>query len=195
MKPIDRLGLLAAALWWGSLTAVGAWVVPLLFAHLPTPALAGGMAAKLFAAQTWVALGCGLVLLMVSRPRGQAPRMDWAGGALAWLLAGLLAALVLEFGVAPRIVARQDLRLWHTVGSGLYLLQWACAGVVLWRPKPPKARAEDEDRKPGPRDIKVLKYSKRGGQRPEVRTLRVLGNQRLTPGGLRRYEIVAVRYV
>ena len=32
-------------------------------------------------------------------------------------------------------------------------------------------------------DVKVLKYSKRGGQRPEVRTLRVLGNQRLTPGG------------
>jgi putative YhbY family RNA-binding protein len=56
--------------------------------------------------------------------------------------------------------------------------------LVMWRPKPPKARAEaDEDRKAGPRDIKVLKYSKRGGQRPEVKTLRVLGNQRLTPGG------------
>ncbi len=55
--------------------------------------------------------------------------------------------------------------------------------LVMWRPKPPKVRAEDEDRKPGPRDIKVLKYSKRGGQRPEVRTLRVLGNQRLSPGG------------
>ena len=55
--------------------------------------------------------------------------------------------------------------------------------LVLWRPMPAKERAEDEDRKPGPRDVKVLKYSKRGGQRPEVRTLRVLGNQRLTPGG------------
>lgn len=55
--------------------------------------------------------------------------------------------------------------------------------LVLWRPKPPKARAEDEDRKPGPRDVKVLEYSKRPGQRPEVKTLRVLGNQRLTPGG------------
>ena len=55
--------------------------------------------------------------------------------------------------------------------------------LVLWRPMPPKARAEDEDRKPGPRDFKVLKYSKRAGQRPEVKTLRVLGNQRLTPGG------------
>ena len=55
--------------------------------------------------------------------------------------------------------------------------------LVLWRPKPPKERSEDEDRMPGPRDFKVLKYSKRGGQRPEVKTLRVLGNQRLTPGG------------
>ncbi|HSV54029.1 MAG TPA: YhbY family RNA-binding protein [Burkholderiaceae bacterium] len=55
--------------------------------------------------------------------------------------------------------------------------------LVLWRPQPEKERAPDEDRMPGPRDVKVLKYSKRGGQRPEVRTLRVLGNQRLTPGG------------
>lgn len=55
--------------------------------------------------------------------------------------------------------------------------------LVLWRPKPAKERTVDEDRMPGPRDVKILKYSKRGGQRPEVRTLRVLGNQRLTPGG------------
>jgi len=55
--------------------------------------------------------------------------------------------------------------------------------LVLWRPKVDKERAENEDRMPGPKDVKVLKYSKRGGQRPEVKTLRVLGNQRLTPGG------------
>ncbi len=55
--------------------------------------------------------------------------------------------------------------------------------LVLWRPKAEKERTVDEDRKPGPRDFKVLKYSKRGGQRPEVKTVRVLGNQRLTPGG------------
>jgi RNA-binding protein len=55
--------------------------------------------------------------------------------------------------------------------------------LVLWRPKGDKEKAVDEDRMPGPRDVKVLKYSKRGGQRPEVKTLRVLGNQRLTPGG------------
>jgi RNA-binding protein len=55
--------------------------------------------------------------------------------------------------------------------------------LVLWRPQPAKERAVDEDRMPGPRDVKVLKYSKRAGQRPEVKQLRVLGNQRLTPGG------------
>ncbi|MBX3587711.1 MAG: YhbY family RNA-binding protein [Ramlibacter sp.] len=55
--------------------------------------------------------------------------------------------------------------------------------LVLWRPKPARERADDEDRMPGPRDVKVVKYSKRPGQRPEIKTLRVLGNQRLTPGG------------
>ena len=55
--------------------------------------------------------------------------------------------------------------------------------LVLWRPQPAKERTPDEDRRPGPRDVKVLKYSKRGGQRPEIKQLRVLGNQRLTPGG------------
>lgn len=55
--------------------------------------------------------------------------------------------------------------------------------LVMWRPQPDKAKTVDEDRMPGPKDVKVLKYSKRGGQRPEIKTLRVLGNQRLTPGG------------
>ena len=55
--------------------------------------------------------------------------------------------------------------------------------LVLWRPQPVKERTVDEDRMPGPRDVKVMKYSKRGGQRPEIKQLRVLGNERLTSGG------------
>ena len=55
--------------------------------------------------------------------------------------------------------------------------------LVLWRPQPEKIKEIDEDRKAGPRDVKVLKFSKKPGQRPEVKTLRVLGNQRLTAGG------------
>jgi RNA-binding protein len=55
--------------------------------------------------------------------------------------------------------------------------------LVLWRPLPEKAKVVDDDRMPGPKDVKVLKFSKRGGQRPEVKVVRVLGNQRLTSGG------------
>ena len=55
--------------------------------------------------------------------------------------------------------------------------------IVLWRPAAAKEKTLDEDRKAGPRDVKVLKFSKRPGQRPEVKTLRVLGNQRLAAGG------------
>jgi len=135
MASRDRLSLFAAALWWGSLSAVGFLVVPMLFAHLATPAMAGNMAARLFAAQTWVALGCGaLLLLLCARGRGEAGAgMAWAQGALAFVLAGMLMALLSEFAVAPRIVARDNLRLWHSVGTALYGLQWVCAGVVLWK--------------------------------------------------------------
>jgi hypothetical protein len=129
-----RMALLAAALWWGSLTAVGAWVVPLLFAHLPTPAVAGAMAARLFSAQAWVAVGCGLLLLLAFRGRGGDPvRMDWASGALGFILAGMLLAMLLEFAVAPRILARENLRFWHGMGTSLFALQWLCSGVVLWK--------------------------------------------------------------
>ncbi|MBS0291869.1 MAG: YhbY family RNA-binding protein [Proteobacteria bacterium] len=54
--------------------------------------------------------------------------------------------------------------------------------LVLWRPVAQKQKTPDENRKPGPRDVKVLKFG-RPGQRPEVKQLRVLGNQRLTTGG------------
>lgn len=129
----DRLAVFAAALWWGSLAAVGFVVVPLLFAHLPTPALAGGMAARLFSAQTWIAVASALVLLLCARASDGRSRTDWAGGALRFVVAGLLLALLVEFGAAPRIVARQDLRLWHSIGSAMLALQWVCAGVVLWK--------------------------------------------------------------
>ena len=55
--------------------------------------------------------------------------------------------------------------------------------LVLWRPRPVKEKPVDEARMPGPKTVKVLKYSARGGQRPEVRQVRVLGNQRLTARG------------
>ena len=55
--------------------------------------------------------------------------------------------------------------------------------LVLWRPIPPKPPAEREDRRAGPRVVKVVKFSKSGHHRPQVKKLRVLGNQRLAAGG------------
>lgn len=128
----SRLPAFLAALWWGSLTTIGMLVVPLLFVHLPTPALAGGMAARLFAAQTWVTVVCCVVLLLFSRPKGEVAQYPWAQAAMVFIVGGLLLALLAQFGVAPRIVARQDLRLWHTLGTVMYAVQWGCALAVLW---------------------------------------------------------------
>jgi hypothetical protein len=122
-----------AALWWGSLTTLGALVVPLLFAHLPSPALAGGMAAKLFSAQTWVSTGCGLLLLLLNRPGQHHMEVGRAQFAMIFMLLGVLLALLSEFAVAPRIVSRENLRLWHSVGSVMFVLQWLCAGVTFWK--------------------------------------------------------------
>jgi hypothetical protein len=128
-----RAAVLAAALWWGSVSTIGFLVVPLRFGNLPSPAIAGSMAAKLFSAQAWLALGCGLALLLASRDSAEPAGMGWARGALLFVFAGLLLALLSEFAVAPRILARDNLKLWHAVGSTMYVLQWLCATVVLWK--------------------------------------------------------------
>ena len=128
-----RVAAFAAALWWGSLTAVGFMVVPLLFKFLPTPAMAGHMAAKLFTAQTWVSVACGIVLLLVSRSNRPSALSGRAQAALVFIVLGMLLALLIEFAVAPRIVARENLRLWHGAGSVMYAVQWLCAAAVLWR--------------------------------------------------------------
>lgn len=130
---IARLPLLAAALWWGSLGVIGFMAVPLLFAHLPSKALAGNVAAHLFAGQTWVSVACGVVLLLRLRQRTPQAHAAATQTTLVFVLAGLLAALLLQYAVAPRILTRIDLRLWHSAGVALYALQWLCAGAVLWR--------------------------------------------------------------
>lgn len=127
------LPLFAAALWWGSLSAIGYLAVPLLFASLPSPAIAGNVAARLFAGQTWVSVGCGVALLLVYRRKVALGQAGSAQIAIVFVLLGLLLALLLQYGVAPRILTRIDLRLWHSLGAGLYTLQWLCAAIVLWR--------------------------------------------------------------
>lgn len=136
---MERLPALVAALWWGSLTTLGFFVVPMLFAALPTPAMAGGVAAKLFSAQTWVSVGCGMLLLLFSQSKQPDVLVVRSSLAMIFIVLGMLLALLVEFGVAPRIALRDNLRLWHGVGTGMVLAQWLCAGATLWQllRKPP----------------------------------------------------------
>jgi hypothetical protein len=129
-----RLQIFLAALWWGSLTTVGFMVVPMLFMHLETPAIAGQMAAKLFSAQTWLAVACGVLLLLAAKRQN----LDQSHTPSPWLLAGMLLALLIELAVKPHIMARDNLALWHNLGSAFYVLQWLCVGKVLWALCPEK---------------------------------------------------------
>lgn len=129
----QRLPVFLAALWWGSLSTLGFMVVPMLFAALPTPAMAGGMAAKLFTAQTWLSMACTLILLMLSRSKQGSVLIGQAQKATIFIAFGFLAAVLVEFAISPHIVARENLKLWHGLGSALYLLQWLAAGATLWK--------------------------------------------------------------
>ncbi len=135
-----RLALVIATLWWGALTTIGFWVVPMLFAHLPAPAMAGGMAARLFSTQTWVSMGCGLLLWVIFRPKRHEPSVARSYIAIILVSVSMLAALLVEFGVAPRILAHENLKVWHGLGSALYGLQWlAGGGLVVWLMRDPDA--------------------------------------------------------
>jgi hypothetical protein len=128
---VRHLPVWLAAMWWGSLTTLGFFVVPMLFANLPTPAMAGTIAAKLFSGQTYVSAVCGLLLLLTFRSNRVLVPMDIAGAATLFVVGGVLMALLVEFGVAPRIVARDNLALWHGVGSAMFAVQWLCAALVF----------------------------------------------------------------
>jgi hypothetical protein len=134
---MTRLVLWAAALWWSSLGLIGFLVVPLLFARLPTPAMAGNMAAGLFQAQTWISLLCGLLLLLGGQSRGPVPlALRWPT-VFMFITGGMLLALLSEFAVAPHILARENLRLWHSLGSAMFALQFLLVSLVFWKLTPP----------------------------------------------------------
>lgn len=55
--------------------------------------------------------------------------------------------------------------------------------LVLWRPLPAKEKAPRDARLPGPRTVKLIKFSKSPTHRPTVKKVRVFGNERVTAGG------------
>ena len=55
--------------------------------------------------------------------------------------------------------------------------------LVLWRPILPKEPSEKKDRMPGPKVVKIVKFSKSGNHRPQIKKVTVVGNMRVTAGG------------
>jgi len=55
--------------------------------------------------------------------------------------------------------------------------------LVLWRPVPEKEKAVKEDARAAPKVVKIVKFSKSGNNRPQIKKVTVLGNQRVTQGG------------
>ena len=61
--------------------------------------------------------------------------------------------------------------------------------LVLWRPMPEKDKVAKAGGMSAPRVVKILKFSKSGNHRAQIKKITVFGNQRVTAGG----EIKRVR--
>ncbi len=55
--------------------------------------------------------------------------------------------------------------------------------LVLWRPMPEKAKVAPVGGLAGPRVVKILKFSKSGNHRAQIKKITVFGNQRVTAAG------------
>lgn len=129
-----RLPSLLTALWWGSLTALGTVFVPTIFATLMPKAAAGQMAGALFHAQFYLSAGC--VTLLIG--------WHWIASRLCLkhscfrkncysLVSALICLLALEYVVSPRILRREDLFFWHSIGTGVFSVQWVVVTQLLWK--------------------------------------------------------------
>ncbi len=130
-----RLALGLAALWWGGITALALVAVPVLFARLGSPAVAGPVAATLFSIVYALTMASTLVLLVMAIQHRKAWNVSFTSPALVLLCLGGLAAATQEGWVAHQIVTARstggDLKLWHSIGSALVLVQWMAAGVFF----------------------------------------------------------------
>lgn len=55
--------------------------------------------------------------------------------------------------------------------------------LIFWRPMPDKETVRAEGRKPGIKSVKIVRFSKSGNHRPQIKTVTLMGNQRIAAGG------------
>ena len=123
---------LLVTLWVGSLWCIGYIVAPALFAFLDDRTLAGDIAAELFRIETWISVGCFLLLIAIWFFAG---RVATARVLVPALMVGLL--LVSEWVIGPMIAnakmqqgADSSEFAWlHGLAAMLYL---ATSGLGVW---------------------------------------------------------------
>ena len=133
---LQRFTVMLAALWWGGVTALAFVAVPMLFAQLGSPAVAGPVAASLFAVVSKLSVVAGLGVAWFFMKKMLLPLARISLFALVFSVLAVVAAVVQDTWVAHQIVTARaaggNLKLWHGLGSGLVLLQWLAATCALW---------------------------------------------------------------
>jgi hypothetical protein len=148
---VNRLRLLVATLWAGSLWTVGYLAAPTLFATIADRVLAGTVAASLFNAQAWLSIACAvamLVLLWLGKGAAAGGGIFASAAAnsaaqarrvlVVIVVAMLGCTLVSHFGLQPVMAslraaagpggvmesaAKNQFGLLHGISSGIYLIQ------------------------------------------------------------------------
>ncbi|HEY1149034.1 MAG TPA: DUF4149 domain-containing protein [Pseudoduganella sp.] len=141
---LAKVRLLVAALWAGSLWAVGYLVAPTLFATLSDRTLAGSIAGSMFHVEAMVSLGCGVamgVLLWLATP-------DWAPKrrrtALLLIVAMVMCTVASHFGLQPMMAelratglvdeaVKSRFGMLHGISSVIYLVQSLLAAWLVWK--------------------------------------------------------------
>jgi putative YhbY family RNA-binding protein len=54
---------------------------------------------------------------------------------------------------------------------------------VLWRPPQERTTTPAEKRSAAPKEVKIVRFSKSGNHRPQIKRVTLLGNQRVAAGG------------
>jgi hypothetical protein len=136
---LARTRVLVAALWAGSLWAIGYLVAPTLFATLADRTLAGTIAGSMFHAEALLSVGCGaamLVLLQVSTTDWEARRRKSA----LLIVVAMLLLVAAHFGMQPMMAelrgvageaARSRFGMLHGVSMGMYLVQSLLAAWLV----------------------------------------------------------------
>lgn len=134
---LDKVRLLVAALWAGSLWAVGYLVAPTLFATLDR-VLAGQIAGTMFHSMAMLSLGCGVAMgvLLFFGTRDWAPKRRRT--VLLIVVAMVMCTVASHFGLQPLMAAAKasgdpSFGKLHGISSSIYLVQSLLAGWLLWK--------------------------------------------------------------